>query len=90
MHQSCVCYVNTFEKKHIKQYDCCNCAEYRYHTHYLCLCLQDPRALKRLLDKEDIRELPSDVEPWAVPEPEVHLERGEQDTVNTSIVNVPK
>ncbi|XP_053269146.1 uncharacterized protein wu:fj29h11 [Pleuronectes platessa] len=40
--------------------------------------LDDPRALKRLLDKEDIRELPSDQELWEVPEPpkpEFQLER---------------
>ncbi|XP_060951191.1 uncharacterized protein wu:fj29h11 [Limanda limanda] len=40
--------------------------------------LDDPRALKRLLDKEDIRELPTDQELWEVPEPpkpEFHLER---------------
>nr|XP_019938379.1 PREDICTED: uncharacterized protein LOC109626689 [Paralichthys olivaceus] len=40
--------------------------------------LNDPRALKRLLNKEDIRELPGDEEKWEVPEPpkpEIHLER---------------
>ncbi|XP_029953318.1 protein NO VEIN isoform X2 [Salarias fasciatus] len=40
--------------------------------------LSDPRALKRFLDKEDIRELPGGEEPWEVPEPpkpEVRLER---------------
>ncbi|XP_026170473.1 protein NO VEIN isoform X2 [Mastacembelus armatus] len=40
--------------------------------------LSDPGALKRLLDKEDIRELPSGEEQWEVPEPpkpEINLER---------------
>ncbi|XP_029383980.1 uncharacterized protein LOC115060244 isoform X2 [Echeneis naucrates] len=40
--------------------------------------LDDPRALKRLLQKEDIKELPSNEELWEVPEPprpEVALEK---------------
>ncbi|XP_041670873.1 protein NO VEIN isoform X2 [Cheilinus undulatus] len=39
---------------------------------------QDPRSLQRFLQREDIRELPADEEPWEVPEPsrpEVNLER---------------
>ncbi|KAM6951488.1 uncharacterized protein FYW47_015000 [Aplochiton taeniatus] len=31
--------------------------------------LNDPDALKRFLQKEDVRELPSEEEPWEVPEP---------------------
>ncbi|XP_035467715.2 protein NO VEIN isoform X3 [Scophthalmus maximus] len=40
--------------------------------------LDDPGALKRLLHKEDIRELPSNEQQWEVPEPpkpEIYLER---------------
>uniref|UniRef100_UPI0037E884B3 uncharacterized protein n=1 Tax=Semicossyphus pulcher TaxID=241346 RepID=UPI0037E884B3 len=39
---------------------------------------QDPRSLQRFLQKEDIRELPTEEKPWEVPEPptlEMHLER---------------
>uniref|UniRef100_A0A3Q3EGQ4 Wu:fj29h11 n=1 Tax=Kryptolebias marmoratus TaxID=37003 RepID=A0A3Q3EGQ4_KRYMA len=42
--------------------------------------LGDPKALKRFLTKEDIRELPSDEEQWEVPEPvrpePISLDRG--------------
>ncbi|KAM6897522.1 uncharacterized protein FYW49_018807 [Xenentodon cancila] len=36
--------------------------------------LDEPRALERFLKKEDVKELPSDEEPWEVPEPEVSLD----------------
>ncbi|XP_070783607.1 uncharacterized protein [Enoplosus armatus] len=40
--------------------------------------LDDPGSLRRFLQKEDVRELPSEEEPWEVPEPpkqDVNLER---------------
>ncbi|XP_074518878.1 uncharacterized protein LOC141784855 isoform X2 [Halichoeres trimaculatus] len=40
--------------------------------------INDPRSLQRLLQKEDIRELPSEEQLWEVPEPpspEMHLDR---------------
>lgn len=45
--------------------------------------MQDPRALKRFLAKEEIRELPSEEELWEVPEPpkpDIPPERGTEDT----------
>uniref|UniRef100_A0A665WXC1 Wu:fj29h11 n=1 Tax=Echeneis naucrates TaxID=173247 RepID=A0A665WXC1_ECHNA len=56
------------------------------------ICLQDPRALKRLLQKEDIKELPSNEELWEVPEPprpEVALEKGTEDDGEETLVCWP-
>ncbi|CAG5911609.1 unnamed protein product [Menidia menidia] len=44
----------------------------------LITCLHDPKALSRFLNKEDIRELPSEEEQWEVPEPprpEMNMDR---------------
>lgn len=47
--------------------------------------LQDAAALRRFLQKEDVRELPADEERWEVPEPltpEVILERGTESHIH--------